>query len=230
MNAKNTGILSKMQSVIMAILLFCFYGFWSRLWFTRHIGKPRLPGPYIYAHWHGDELLLIGTCAWSRLAVMVSRSQDGEFLRLLLKWFGYHVVRGSSSRGGAGGLKGLIDAVTKDHLSASLAVDGPRGPIYQVKPGIIKLAQTTGFPIVAGASSAQFRFVFKKAWNLCYIPLPFSRNVIYYGTPLSIPKNASDQDLEVCRLKLERELLSLKREAENIFHRPFTSVPIPSPI
>jgi lysophospholipid acyltransferase (LPLAT)-like uncharacterized protein len=137
------------------------------------------------------------------------------------------VVRGSSSKGGAGGLKGLIDAVDKGGFNASLAVDGPRGPIFRVKPGILKLAQATGVPLVPGAASANFRHVFKKAWNRSYLPLPFARGVIVYGEPIYVPKDLSDEAFETYRLKLETELLRLKAKAEASFGRYFLAAPIP---
>jgi len=196
-----------------------FYWIYSRLWIVEHRNKPKDIGAsrHVYAHWHGDELLLVGSFAQSRMAVMVSRSRDGERMKRLLEWFGYHVVRGSSSRGGVGGLKGLIDAVNDGGLNASLAVDGPRGPIYQVKSGVLKLAQQTGIPLIPGAASARRRIIFKKAWNQCYLPLPFSKCVIVYGEPVTVPPNLSDNDFEALRLKIEAQLVSLKVEAESVF-------------
>src|SRR5690606_37189324 len=125
--------------------------------------------------------LLIGGHAREGMAVLSSKSADGALMGWVLEKLGYFVVRGSSSRGGAGGLKGLIDAVKRQRREASIAVDGPRGPIYQVKPGILKLAQATGCEIVPGASAASARYTFEQAWNRCYIPYPFARCVIYYG-------------------------------------------------
>jgi lysophospholipid acyltransferase (LPLAT)-like uncharacterized protein len=153
------------------------------------------------------------------MAIMASHSRDGELIRRMLTWLGYHVVRGSSTRGGAGGLKGLIDAVRKSGWNASLAVDGPRGPIYRVKPGILKLAQETQVPLVPGAAAASRRFIFKKAWNRCYLPLPFSRCAIVYGDPIWVPADATDEEFEALRQKLERTLWSLKEEAEALFQR-----------
>ena len=207
------------RDLALAWLVTVFYRAYSRLWSVVHIRRPELldgPEPVICAHWHGDELLLIGgfsTASRNRMAVMASRSRDGELLMRILTWMGFRVVRGSSTRGGAGGLKGLIDAVNKERCHASLAVDGPRGPIYRVKPGILKLAQETGRPLVLGAASARRRFIFKKAWNRCYLPFPFSKCVIIYGEPIEVPATLSDESFEALRLRLEDQLLSLKTEA-----------------
>src|SRR5690606_36476314 len=101
----------------------------------------------LYAHWHGDELVLVGYYSFRRLAVLSSLSKDGTLMAKTLQLLGYEVFRGSSSKGGARGLIGLIRAV-KAGSQAALAVDGPKGPIYEVKPGIVDLAARTGMPIV----------------------------------------------------------------------------------
>ncbi len=110
-------------------------------------------------HWHGDELLLVSAFAGKKIAVMSSWSRDGTLMTLVLRWLGYKVSRGSSNKGGCAGLKGLVDAM-KGGGAASLAVDGPRGPLHRVKPGVLKLAQLTGCPIVPVAGG--------------YCTLPFS--------------------------------------------------------
>src|SRR5262245_36237552 len=125
-----------MRSIYLFILGSCIaalYWFYSRFWRVVEVNRPIVaPGgkSFVCAHWHGDELLLVGRFNLRPMAVMGSRSRDGELMKRILEWFGFTVVRGSSTRGGAGGLKGLIDSVLKRNLHASLAVDGPRGPVF----------------------------------------------------------------------------------------------------
>lgn len=213
---------SKFKDAITVVLLTSFYWLLSRTWRIKHLdlkGNPFVEaGPSVYAHWHGDELVLIGAYVNKAHAVMVSRSRDGERLRKMLGWLGYHIVRGSSSRGGAGGLKGLVDAVAKEGHSASLAVDGPRGPVYEVKPGIIKLAQATRRPLIPGAAACSKRITFHKAWNKCFLPLPFARAAVMYGEPIEIPREANAEELEVIRLQLQASLTALKGQVEALFN------------
>jgi lysophospholipid acyltransferase (LPLAT)-like uncharacterized protein len=202
-----------------------FYQVLSWFWKIKHVGETSpYAAPIIYAHWHSDELLLISEFANRDIAVMASRSRDGERLMKVLRRLGYWVVRGSSSQGGAGGLKGLIDAVEKRGISAAIAVDGPRGPIYRVKPGVLKLAQQTGKPILPRASSAAKKHVFEKAWNRCYLPYPGSSCVVVYGSPVWVPKGISEAEFENLRLELERQMISLKVSAEKFFSRNPDSV------
>lgn len=217
----------------MALFVARVYRALAWTWRYEHVGRPPEVGQrdkIIYAHWHGDELVLVGAFQRRGQAIMASRSKDGELMKRVLLRLGFRVVRGSSTRGGAGGLKGLIDLVNKDGAEASLAVDGPRGPLYKVKPGVIKLAQQTGCPIIAGGTAAEKRFIFKKAWNKTYLPLPFSKCVIMYGNPFSVPRDADEAQLEILRQELEVIMHGLKRDAEKHFDRNFSAVSLTTPI
>ena len=80
--------------------------------------------------------------------ILISRSFDGELITRILHLFGFHAVRGSSSRGAREGLLGLKHVIESGR-PAIFTADGPRGPIYHTKMGPIKLAQMTGAPIGA---------------------------------------------------------------------------------
>jgi lysophospholipid acyltransferase (LPLAT)-like uncharacterized protein len=110
-----------------------------------------------------------------------------------LELLGYQVFRGSSSKGGARGLIGLIRAV-KEGSQAALAVDGPRGPIYEVKPGIVELANRTGMPIVPLRCRASRAWYIPRAWNHSYVPKLFARVDVEYGEPL--PAQASPEEVK----------------------------------
>lgn len=138
----------------------------------------------VFAHWHGDELVLLPFYSYRRLAVLSSLSKDGTIMAKILKILGYEVFRGSSSRGGARALLSLIQKV-KEGSQASLAVDGPKGPIYEVKPGIIELAMRSRKPIVVCRVFAKNVWYIPRAWNKSYVPKPFSKVEVYFSAPLS---------------------------------------------
>ena len=110
-----------------------------------------------------------------------------------LKLLGYQVFRGSSSRGGARGLIGLIKAV-KNGSQSALAVDGPKGPIYEVKPGVVELALRTGQPIIPVRTRCKSAWYIPRAWNKTYIPKPFTRVIVEYGEAIFLPPNSSTQN------------------------------------
>lgn len=184
----------KLLPYLLAPLIWLF----SCTWRIREFGPPEVlqrfvnrrgpSEPCLYCHWHGDELVLVPYYSYRRLAVLSSLSKDGSLMARTLELLGYQVFRGSSSRGGARGLIGLIRAV-KEGSQAALAVDGPRGPIHEVKEGIIELASRTGMPIVPVRCRASRAWYIPKAWNHSYVPKPFARVEVEYGEPL--PSGAS---------------------------------------
>ncbi|MCB9254940.1 MAG: lysophospholipid acyltransferase family protein [Bdellovibrionaceae bacterium] len=214
----------KVYERLLGSIIFGIYWLISHSWRLQKVGwTPRAKStvPRVFAHWHGDELLLIGAHSREGMAVLSSHSRDGQLMGWVLSKLGYFVLRGSSSKGGAAGLKGLIDAVKRQGRDASIAVDGPRGPIYKVKAGVLKLAQATGCQLIPGVSAAERRYTFEKAWNQCYLPYPLSRCVVLYGEPLTVPRRLSEDEFEAIRLKLESDLIALKAKAEAYFSRSF---------
>lgn len=167
--------------------------------------------PILAAHWHGDELVFIGWWAFKKMAVMVSHSKDGDLMTGALTTLGYQVLRGSSSRGAEAGFLSLLRAVKGGASSTSLAVDGPKGPRHKVKPGIVKLAQLSGLPVYPVVVLSDQKFVFRKSWNQTYLPLPFSKVTIRWGSPFNLPKKITKEELEIESLRLEEQLKSLSK-------------------
>lgn len=107
--------------------------------------------PYVHAFYH-DQLLMmtysyLGQERGRRLAVLSSRHRDGEYVSRTLERFGHLMVRGSTGRGGAAGLKEMIRHLRAGH-DAAFATDGPRGPRHRVQIGVIEAARLGGAPVV----------------------------------------------------------------------------------
>lgn len=174
------------------------------------------PPKGIFCFWHRSTLL----CGWYfrkfHCSILISRSFDGELIARTLGLLGYKSVRGSSSRGGAAGLLAM-----RDILAAGEAViftaDGPRGPIYQAKPGPVKLAQMTG------AEIGSFYLLPERAWVLhswdnFFIPRPFSRVAVSWARAVAAPAaDASDGAFEATRLELNAALERARLNAERHF-------------
>src|SRR5260221_11535305 len=95
------------------------------------LGLHRRGQPYVHAFFH-DQLLMMtysyrGRGQGRRLAVLSSRHRDGEYVSRTLERFGHIMVRGSTSRGGGGGLKGNIRHPAAGALDPFGAA-GARGP------------------------------------------------------------------------------------------------------
>ena len=160
--------------------------------------------PAIYVVWHARLLLLPHLYGHRGARVLISSSRDGEMVARLVRRFGFEVVRGSSSRGGAGGLRGLARALGEGH-SVIVVPDGPRGPAETVKPGVVRLARLTGAPVVplSFAASAEWR---TRSWDGFRIPKPFARCVVRFGEPLRVASSRDRGDDEATRKDVEAAL------------------------
>jgi lysophospholipid acyltransferase (LPLAT)-like uncharacterized protein len=160
-----------------------------------------LERPVILAIWHSGLLLPTFAYRKARIVSFVSSSKDGDFLLKLLYLMGYKTIRGSSSRRGARGLLECIREV-RDGSNAAFAVDGPRGPVYEAKPGIVALAQKTNAYIMPVGSAYARAHKSKKSWDKSEFPYPFSRAVMHVAEPFVVDKSKSTE--EWCRIIEER--------------------------
>ncbi|MBN2144975.1 MAG: lysophospholipid acyltransferase family protein [Candidatus Aureabacteria bacterium] len=142
--------------------------------------------PFIYAFWHNRQFFLTYLRKNIPVHVLVSQSKDGEYITRTMKYFGLKTVRGSSSKGGVSALIQLIRLLRSGHI-LGITPDGPRGPAREVQPGIIHLAQKTGYPIIPISYDARRKKVFK-SWDEFIVPYPFNQIVYSVGEPILINK------------------------------------------
>jgi lysophospholipid acyltransferase (LPLAT)-like uncharacterized protein len=206
--------------------LFSFIGWivlslWSRTIRLRFVNR-EIPARFtsegknfIYAFWHGRQFLLFHSHRDSGVIIPASESRDGEIQAGILRRFGFEVVRGSSKRKGDRALLGMVDGLRKGK-NVALAVDGPRGPIYEVKQGIAYLAGKLNKPIVPVIASAKRYWILEKIWDKYLLPVPFTTGVIIYGDPITV-SGTSEKHLEAKRQELETALHRLTAEADDYF-------------
>ena len=174
-------------------------------------------GPVILVMWHnrifGVPPVWADTCGWHRRCVaLTSASKDGEIVARALGVFGIQAARGSSSRRGAAALVALKRAI-KDGMDVCITPDGPKGPIYEVQPGVVKLAESSGAPLVT--LSAYFHSAWRlKTWDRFVIPKPFSRIEVRFGAPIHLEKGMDKELLEEQRQKLQERLVAEVDDAQ----------------
>jgi lysophospholipid acyltransferase (LPLAT)-like uncharacterized protein len=166
----------------------------------------------IGAFWHGRLLMTPLVYGGPGLKILISRHRDGELITRTVRHFGLETVRGSSTRGGIAGMKGLARALQEGY-DVAIAPDGPRGPRFKVQPGVIQLARITGFPIFPFTFSAFPRKVLQ-SWDRFIIPLPFSRGVFVFGEPILVDRAATEKEIEEKTLLLEKTLQDITEKAD----------------
>ncbi|MBU4414488.1 MAG: lysophospholipid acyltransferase family protein [Proteobacteria bacterium] len=181
---------------------------------VRHIFNSR---KFIYAAWHSRLLLPNYLSRELEGTAMVSSSEDGEFVARILKRQGHEAFRGSTTRGGIKALSALIKKLKEKQRPSIIIPDGPQGPRFKVKLGIIILARETGYPILPFSYSAKKMKVFA-SWDRFILPYPFTKCIGIYGNPLFVPKDADKNDLNRYRILLEKELGCLTTEADGYFN------------
>jgi lysophospholipid acyltransferase (LPLAT)-like uncharacterized protein len=89
---------------------------------------------------------------------------------------GLKPLRGSSSNFARESGKALIDVMRAGH-DIGITPDGPRGPMYEVKPGALVVTRRTNSPMLL--IGAEFMWAKRlRSWDRIYIPWPFSRVVM----------------------------------------------------
>ena len=154
-----------------------------------------IPGPVVFAFWHRSLLACAHRFRNLDIAILISSSFDGELIARTVELLGFRAIRGSSSRGGASGLRNMQLAYAEGHRCA-ITADGPRGPVFLAKPGTAQLANSVGArPDTRLSTIAEptgtwvgcFYALPDRAWQLrswdrFLIPKPFSRVVLTWPT------------------------------------------------
>lgn len=208
-----------MKKRLIPLLVFVIYTLLRWTWRVQINEPPEMKKalaekkPFIYVHWHGDEIALIQMFAIHPIATIVSTSDDGEMMNRLIHYFGGATSRGSSTRGGVGALKGLIRLV-RDGYNCSFAVDGPKGPIYVVKPGVFEISRALDLPMYWAGVSCDRAWRFPRSWNKTYLPKPFARLRIDWSGPIAPITKEQDPRDESLALDLAAKLNAARQHAE----------------
>jgi len=174
------------------------------------------PALQVWCFWH--RCLIPCACYFHdrfKPAVLISRSFDGELIARTIELLGFLTARGSSTRSGGSGLWALAKAVERGH-PAVFTADGPRGPVYKVKPGALKLAQLTGYEIGIFYAHPEKAWILQ-SWDRFLIPKPFSRVAISWGRNVVVPQSEDPAVIEAKRLEVEAALERVRLNAERHF-------------
>ena len=163
--------------------------------------------PLIFIFWHNR--LLLFPMIWKRFLLgsrpvgvaMISASRDGELITRFLARYGLTAVRGSANRRGSGALRELAGWIKRGH-DVGITPDGSRGPCYEIKPGLVLLAQLSGRPLLP--ISLEYSSAWRtRSWDRFFIPKPFSRVTFIIGEPLIVRRTANAEEFEAERQRCE---------------------------
>jgi lysophospholipid acyltransferase (LPLAT)-like uncharacterized protein len=179
----------------------------------RIIGKSkaliRKTSPAIFTCWHGRFMMFLPLRKIGNFQAVVSAHKDGEYLANILMNYNYMPVRGSSRKKGTEALREIFKIPAKE-LRLVITPDGPLGPRFKVKGGVIKLARKLKVPVIPISYSAS-KAIIMKTWDRFIIPIPFiSRLLFEVGAPIDY-KDLSMKNLEQI---MNEQFISLDKKLE----------------
>ncbi len=204
-----------MSTLILKTIVGILFKIQSYFYKATNINYPEKP--CIFALWHAHQCGVYSFFNKEKINVMISRSSDGDIIAYATELLGIKTVRGSKTRGGMKASLELIDRLKNGEYGA-ITIDGPKGPKRIVKKGIIEIARITGVPIVPMSwYSADFGFLKFNTWDEFRFPMLWIRMINLYGEPIYVPFDASEDEIEFYRKKVEDELNSLYNRAKSEF-------------
>ncbi len=171
--------------------------------------------------WHSRFLMLNAAWKknWQKPHVLISLSRDGALVAYTTRFLGLRTVRGSTrkagsqkAKGGSGALREMMAAL-ENNACIVITPDGPRGPRQRLGDGPLGLSRLTGTPILPCTFAVRNRIQFK-SWDRFVLPLPFGRGMIIWGTPLTVPADASDEELDNYKKQIEDEMNAFLKDAD----------------
>jgi hypothetical protein len=174
-------------------------------------------GAFVFATWHGNSYAGTIVHGHQKFSPLCSRSKDGSMVAYLCEKIGLKPARGSSSRGGKEAREELLENI-KQGYSAAITVDGPKGPPFVTKAGVISVAKESGAMIIPLATMGE-KFWQLRSWDRLKIPKPFSRVAIIYGEPFAVGAEAQGDTFEEYQMRLTKDLNELESGYRDYFSK-----------
>jgi lysophospholipid acyltransferase (LPLAT)-like uncharacterized protein len=168
----------------------------------------------IFVFWHSRILPLAHLHRDEGAVVLISEHRDGELIARIIRRRGFGTARGSSTRGGARGLRTLLKAL-RDGRDLAITPDGPRGPARRMKLGPLVAARLSGAPIIPVAVGGEDVWRVR-SWDRFVVPRPFARLKVRYGAPIRIPRQATADELEGFAAHLDAVVNALTDEVDGM--------------
>jgi lysophospholipid acyltransferase (LPLAT)-like uncharacterized protein len=139
---------------------------------------------------------------------LISKSRDGDPLAVLAQSYksGKAIRVPHNARHQA--LKKVINNLKKNREIIVITPDGPRGPCYNVKPGIALAAKEAKATIIPFTWKAD-RYWELNTWDNLMLPKPFSNIHVVLGEPIKIEDDSSFGGIEYLTKRLQQSLQSL---------------------
>ncbi len=180
---------------------------------AQEIARWAASGPCVVAFWHEClpatiPILFRQGKLHGRVksgVALASAHRDGRLIGNAVGYFGIGLVLGSSSRGGAPGLRNLLAAMQAGS-DVGLTPDGPRGPRRVAAAGLAQLAALAGAPVLPAAAWTKWAITVN-SWDRMRLALPFGRGRLVCEPMIAVPRQGWEATLPEIEAALTSALL-----------------------
>ena len=212
---KKRPLKTKINLFLLISLIKIFFSIEKHFVRIKNINYPK--GQFILSIWHSHQCMIYSVVDKENFYVLISASNDGEMIAKAIECLKLKSVRGSSKRHGVSGALSLIEKI-KDGASAAIMVDGPKGPVYEVKEGIVNIAKITGVPIVPAIWGSKNKTFLKfNTWDNFRIPFGLCKTIALFGEPIYIPAETSKEEFPMWCKKIKEAMHKVEADLEENF-------------
>lgn len=172
---------------------------------TRIEGLDRLPQePCVWAGWHKANFIALAsysTMVRRRAVVLAAKGLAGAGMAGWLDGLDIGRAEAVAGAGVVGPCRALIGHIRAGR-DVLIAVDGPRGPALNARPGALWIAASSGASVcpVGVAASGAVRL---PRWDRHIVPIRGSRVAVWIGQPFT-PSRETCTDVAACKMLAER--------------------------
>lgn len=140
---------------------------------------------HIFAIWHQNTFTPFYVYRHRNVAMFVTNNLRGKILGYAARHLGYDPIPLQDQSKSAL----MMCKKVKQGQNSIMAVDGPHGPVKQIKNGTHYLTEKTGAPTIAIDVSYSRFITLRMRWDHYRIPLPFSHVTITFSKSYHIDDN-----------------------------------------
>ena len=213
-NAQDGALINRVLGSLLArYVRFVHRTAWQTAAMTEQVDAQLQHLPCIVGMWHGQFMLMpLIKPPGPRypIDIMLARHRDAGVLGEALKRFDMQLIRGAGAagrgkdRGGSHAYMAAVQAL-REGRGVAMTADVPGGQARRAGLGIVMVARQSQRPILP-AAIATTRFITLNTWSRMTINLPFSGLGFAVGPMVSVPRDASNEDLERYRRDVEASL------------------------
>lgn len=149
----------------------------------------------LMSYWHGRIVFFPSFFTkYGKFAAIVSAHGDGQIVADVIESYGHQTARGSSRKNNISAMRETI-RLLRNGVSIHLTPDGPRGPRFKIKGGVMELAKKFNIPVIPNCFSITKGKVLN-TWDRFLLPLPFAKVLINIGKPVYATGEKDNERLE----------------------------------